>query len=105
MLRITTKQQRQPIGSIKKVITDYKHCVCWLALPRLSREASGRACPDSDRDFFCFFSLYQSLSRFIGNKEKKENKSNYIYALSFACAKESAKEKHTGNDLQPLPSR
>jgi hypothetical protein len=23
--------------------------------------------------------------------------------LSFACAKESNKEKHTGNDIQPLP--
>jgi hypothetical protein len=26
-----------------------------------------------------------------------------VYLLSFACAKESNKEKHTGNDLQPLP--
>jgi hypothetical protein len=38
------------------------------------------------------------------DKEKKGNKSYYIYALSFACAKESAKEKHTGNDIQPLPA-
>jgi hypothetical protein len=28
-----------------------------------------------------------------------------IYVLSFACAKERTKEKHTGNDVQPLPSR
>jgi hypothetical protein len=26
-----------------------------------------------------------------------------LYLLSFACAKESNKEKHTGNDIQPLP--
>ena len=26
-----------------------------------------------------------------------------VYILSFACAKESNKEKHTGNDIQPLP--
>ena len=25
------------------------------------------------------------------------------YLLSFACAKESNKEKHTGNDVRPLP--
>jgi len=29
----------------------------------------------------------------------------YVYVLSFACAKERTKEKHTGNDLQPLSSR
>jgi hypothetical protein len=28
-----------------------------------------------------------------------------FYVLSFACAKERTKEKHTGNDIQPLPSR
>ena len=27
----------------------------------------------------------------------------YVYLLSFACAKESNKEKHTGNDVRPLP--
>ena len=26
-----------------------------------------------------------------------------LYVLSFACAKERTKEKHTGNDIQPLP--
>jgi hypothetical protein len=26
-----------------------------------------------------------------------------FYVLSFACAKERTKEKHTGNDIQPLP--
>jgi len=26
-----------------------------------------------------------------------------IIVLSFACAKERTKEKHTGNDIQPLP--
>ena len=36
---------------------------------------------------------------------QKEHKSylNKYYALSFACAKESTKEKHTGNDVRPLP--
>ena len=28
----------------------------------------------------------------------------FFYVLSFACAKERTKEKHTGNDLQPLPA-
>ena len=28
----------------------------------------------------------------------------YFTVLSFACAKESTKEKHTGNDIQPLPA-
>jgi len=27
----------------------------------------------------------------------------FLKILSFACAKESNKEKHTGNDLRPLP--
>ena len=36
-------------------------------------------------------------------QRKKGSKDFYIHALSFACAKESAKEKHTGNDVQPLP--
>jgi hypothetical protein len=27
----------------------------------------------------------------------------FHYVLSFACAKERTKEKHTGNDIQPLP--
>ena len=26
----------------------------------------------------------------------------FHYILSFACAKERTKEKHTGNDIQPL---
>jgi hypothetical protein len=45
------------------------------------------------------------LSRFIGSKKQiKIFKIIVFYALSFACAKESAKEKHTGNDIQPLPA-
>ena len=41
------------------------------------------------------------------HREQKEHKgySNRFYVLSFACAKERTKEKHTGNDLQPWPSR
>jgi len=35
----------------------------------------------------------------VPDKEKKV----YYSVLSFACAKERTKEKHTGNDVQPLP--
>jgi hypothetical protein len=39
------------------------------------------------------------------HREQKEHSSysNKFYVLSFACAKERTKEKHIGNDLQPLP--
>jgi hypothetical protein len=38
------------------------------------------------------------------NADEKEGVYAYMfYLLSFACAKESNKEKHTGNDIQPLP--
>jgi len=38
------------------------------------------------------------------NADEKEGVNAYMfYLLSFACAKESNKEKHTGNDIQPLP--
>jgi len=33
--------------------------------------------------------------------EETENNLS-LYVLSFACAKERTKEKHTGNDVQPL---
>jgi len=36
------------------------------------------------------------------DKEKKEECLS-LSVLSFACAKERTKEKHTGNDIQPLP--
>jgi hypothetical protein len=39
-----------------------------------------------------------------GFKEKRTEKQvNRLYVLSFACAKERTKVKHTGNDVQPLP--
>ena len=45
-----------------------------------------------------------SFVSFLCIKTKKRKEAIVItYALSFACAKESAKEKHTGNGLQPLP--
>jgi len=34
---------------------------------------------------------------------QKEHEPFLLYVLSFACAKERTKEKHTGNDIQPLP--
>jgi len=39
------------------------------------------------------------------HREQKEHESysNKFYVLSFACAKERTKEKHTGNGPQPLP--
>ena len=36
------------------------------------------------------------------DKEKKEE-CFLLSVLSFACAKERTKEKHPGNDIQPLP--
>jgi len=75
--------------------------------------------PDSHRDDF-FFVI---LSDYLFTSGQKENGSKtillsgfnfyseittnffFLNILSFACAKESNKEKHTGNDLQPLPSR
>ena len=50
-----------------------------------------------------------SFVSFLCFKTKKRKEISVVtflfYALSFACAKESAKEKHTGNDIQPLPGR
>ena len=38
------------------------------------------------------------------NADEKEGVNAYMfYVLSFACAKERTKEKHPGNDIQPLP--
>jgi len=36
-------------------------------------------------------------------EERRNTTHNEVYVLSFACAKERTKEKHTGNDVQPLP--
>ena len=43
------------------------------------------------------------LLLFASRQKVNKTYANKFYALSFACAKESAKEKHTGNDIQPLP--
>ena len=53
--------------------------------------------------FFCF----KACPDLSGTK-KSENQltapgSSKFYVLSFACAKERTKEKHTGNDIPPLP--
>ena len=53
--------------------------------------------------FFCF----KACPDLSGTK-KSENQltapgSSKFYVLSFACAKERTKEKHTGNDVRPLP--
>ena len=32
-----------------------------------------------------------------------DKRSIVVHVLSFACAKERTKEKHTGNDVRPLP--
>ena len=44
------------------------------------------------------------LVLFASRQKEHESYSNKFYVLSFACAKERTKEKHTGNDLQPLPA-
>jgi len=36
-------------------------------------------------------------------EERRNITPQRVYVLSFACAKERTKEKHTGNDIQPLP--
>ena len=72
-------------------MTKYNDCSCaWARRNRRSIR------------FRLEFSLLLSLFQDKESKVVKEY-SNKFYALSFACAKESAKEKHTGNDLQPLP--
>jgi hypothetical protein len=44
--------------------------------------------------FLCFF--------FVARQKEQTFKDDLmIYVLSFACAKERTKEKHTGNDVQP----
>jgi hypothetical protein len=56
---------------------------------------------------FLFFVSRQRKESYYGFSSKsEETDSTYkrkVYILSFACAKESNKEKHTGNDIQPLP--
>ena len=44
------------------------------------------------------------LVLFASRQKEHRNYSNKFYVLSFACAKERTKEKHTGNDIQPLPA-
>jgi len=44
--------------------------------------------------------FFNILYRF---EERRNTTHNEVYVLSFACAKERTKEKHTGNDIQPLP--
>jgi len=38
------------------------------------------------------------LVLFASRQKEQKNYSNKYYVLSFACAKERTKEKHTGND-------
>jgi len=46
----------------------------------------------------------EKYGKHICIKTKKINKAMLLFSiLSFACAKERTKEKHTGNDIQPLP--
>ena len=39
-----------------------------------------------------------------GTEKIQIDSDTFFYVLSFACAKERTKEKHTGNDIQPLPA-
>jgi hypothetical protein len=47
------------------------------------------------------FSCTISNVSYCCTRQRKE--SLLFSVLSFACAKERTKEKHTGNDVQPLP--
>jgi hypothetical protein len=51
-------------------------------------------------DFFGSFCISEGVL-WTRQKEHKDY-SNKFHLLSFACAKESNKEKHTANDLRPL---
>jgi hypothetical protein len=48
-------------------------------------------------DFFGSFCIKAKRTKIYKNERKN------LSVLSFACAKERTKEKHTGNDVQPLP--
>ena len=56
--------------------------------------------------FLFFVSRQRKESYYSFSSDSEEIDSTYkrkVHILSFACAKESNKEKHTGNDIQPLP--
>jgi len=49
-------------------------------------------------------SLFQDKeSKEPASRKNRRKFFKLLYVLSFACAKERTKEKHTGNDIQPLP--
>ena len=87
MFRIARSKLIQTISSIRSVITIYLSVhVRWPARPAELR---------AGLDFFGSFC--------IKAKRTESQRLELIYVLSFACAKERTKEKHTGNDIQPLP--
>jgi hypothetical protein len=89
MFRIARSKLIQTISSIKSVITFYLSIhVRWPARP---------AELWAGLDFFGSFCIKAKRTEIYKNVRKN------LSILSFACAKERTKEKHTGNDIQPLP--
>ena len=97
MFRITRSKLIQAVNSIRSVITIYLSVhVRWPARPQPvpTKEGEHRA----GLDFFGSFCIKAKRTE-IGYKNERKN----LSVLSFACAKERTKEKHTSNDLRPLP--
>src|SRR6187549_2511000 len=89
MFRIARSKLIQTISSIRSVITIYLSVhVRWPARPAELR---------AGLDFFGSFCIKAKRTEIYKNGRKN------LSILSFACAKERTKEKHTGNDIQPLP--
>jgi hypothetical protein len=89
MFRITRSKLIQTISSIRSGITIYLSVhVRWPDRPAELR---------AGLDFFGSFCIKAKRTEIYNNERKN------LSILSFACAKERTKEKHTGNDIQPLP--
>ena len=89
MFRIARSKLIQTISSISSVITSYLSVhVRWPARPAELR---------AGLEFFGPFCIKAKRTEIYKNERKN------LSILSFACAKERTKEKHTGNDVRPLP--
>ena len=101
MFRIARSKLIQTISSIRSVIIIYLSVhVRWPARP-------AELWAGLDFSFVSFLCIKTKKRKsFWILTKSEETDSTYkrkVYILSFACAKESNKEKHTGNDIQPLP--
>ena len=76
--------------------------VRWPARPaehRAGLDFFGSFCIKAKRTEGC---LNNFISFHLPGREGVKNDLLRLYLLSFACAKESNKEKHTANDVRPL---